>query len=109
MNNNPLDILENWFEHRKPALESVGISASITWGPRDRNPASAWVDFESATRSARLIVWSNGGAELVIGDLPQKEVLLEEHRDVWTEVGLNDAAETVTSWLATESDGPLSP
>jgi hypothetical protein len=55
-----LEILKGWLDRRLGALESLGVAVSITWGPADRDPASVWVDFATAEKSARLIVWSNG-------------------------------------------------
>jgi hypothetical protein len=81
-------------------FEVVNINVSIEWGPSDRNPASAWLDFESSEKSARLMLWSNGEADLMIGDLTKQQILLEEHREISTELGLDDAGETVKAWLA---------
>jgi hypothetical protein len=48
------------------------------------------------------MIWSNGDADLMIGDLAKRQVLLEEHREISTELGLDDAGETVKAWLQTE-------
>jgi hypothetical protein len=93
------DHLAQWLDRRTPTLEGLGLKVRLTWGPCHRDPAAAWLDIESATRSARLMLWSNGEADLVIGDFVKKEVLLEEHREIATEVGLEDAEATITTWL----------
>lgn len=95
-----LEILDRWVERHAANLEARGVSVSVTRGPKERIPSSAWLDFESSERSARLMLWSNGDADLTIGDLPLRQVLLEEHREITTELGLNNAEATVISWLA---------
>jgi hypothetical protein len=99
MINNVLEVMDHWFRQRLPVLEGLGLKVSITWGPCDRSPASAWLDFESAERSARLILWSDGQAELSIGDVVRGEILLDEHREISGEVGLDDAETSVLAWL----------
>jgi hypothetical protein len=95
MSRNPLQLLEPWLGRHRRELDSLGMRAEITWGPVDRNPAAAWLDFNSNEISSRLIVWSNGSAELVIGNATNKEVLLEEHREISTEIGLDNVLETI--------------
>jgi hypothetical protein len=95
-----LEILARWLPEQEPALERRGLSMSVTWGPRDRSPASAWVDFESGGRSARLVLWSNGLANLSVGDDTTKEILLDEHREITNEVGLDEVERTVLEWLS---------
>jgi uncharacterized protein (DUF1684 family) len=95
----PLHLLESWLTRLEPEFDAIGMSVSITWGPPNRLPAAAWIDFESGKITSRLTIWSGGNAELVIGDMERKEVLLEEHRELMTEVGLDDAFESIKSWL----------
>jgi hypothetical protein len=97
---NPLDALQPWLIRRTPEMEAAGMKLSTTWGPEDRDPRSVWVDFESTSRSARLILWSNGEADLMVGDLDLGEVLLEEHREITSPIGLDDVGATVKAWLA---------
>jgi hypothetical protein len=94
-----LEILRGWLDRRQDALASLGVAVSTTWGPSDRDPASAWVDFATSDKSARLIVWSNGLADLTVGDFVKGEVLLEEHREILSDVGFDDAEATVRAWL----------
>jgi hypothetical protein len=90
-----LEILAVWLSEHEPAFERRGLTVKVTWGPRDRTPASALVDFESTRRSARLVLWSNGLADLSVGDDITKEILLDEHREITSEVGLDDVEATV--------------
>lgn len=95
----PLNLLEGWLFSRRQEIQELGLDASITWGPTDRIPAAAWLDFRNDTISSRLTVWAGGNAEFVIGDLGSKEVLIEEHRDIMTELGLDDVLRSIEPWL----------
>jgi hypothetical protein len=94
-----LDMLERWAEGRGQPLASRGITVSITRGPADRSPAAAWVDFESATKAARLTVWNDGQADLAILDHQNGKELLEEHREITSTVGLDDAELSILAWF----------
>ena len=99
-----LGVLERWLNRRQPELEALGLTVAITWGPSDRNPASAWLDLSSTEKSARLIVWSDGHAELTVGDYVKGEVLVDEHREISSEVGLDDAEATALAWMVERTE-----
>jgi hypothetical protein len=90
-----LDTLDRWVTARSEPLASKGIKIALTRGPADRTPAAAWVDFESATRAARLTVWADGQADLAVLDFEQGREILDEHREITGVVGLDDAELTV--------------
>ena len=94
-----LTLLASWLDRRQPAFEALGITVVTTWGPQDRAPASAWVDFGTSEKPARLIIWDTGLADLTVGDFVKGEVLLEEHREITSAVGLDDVEATVRTWL----------
>jgi hypothetical protein len=99
MSGGTLEILERWLVRRREPLESLGITTSITRGPAGRDPDSAWVDFSTRTKSARLIVWSSGLADLTVGDFIKGEVLLDEHREILTDMGFDEVEVTVRALL----------
>ena len=99
MSTSILDTLERWVEGRRQVLASRGITVSTARGPADRNPAAAWVDFESATKAARLTVWADGQADLAILDHQNGKELLEEHREITSTVGLDNAELSILAWF----------
>lgn len=99
MSTSLLDILERWVEGRRKILASKGITVSTTRGPADRDPAAAWVDFESATKAARLTVWADGQADLAIFDHEHGLELLDEHLEITGNVGLENAEMSILAWL----------
>jgi hypothetical protein len=99
MNTGVLDMLELWAQARRQPLEAKGITVSTTRGPADRAPAAAWADFESSTKAARLTVWADGQADLAVLDFQEGRELLNEHREITTTVGLDDAELSILAWL----------
>jgi len=95
MSTSLLETLDQWVTARRQPLAAKGIKVSVTRGPADRTPAAAWVDFESATRAARLTVWADGQADLAVLDFEQGQEILEEHREITGVVGLDEAELTV--------------
>lgn len=99
MNTSILDMLERWVQARQQPLEAKGITVSTTRGPADRTPAAAWADFESPRRAARLTVWADGQADLAVLDVQEGRELLDEHREITTTVGLDNAELSIVAWL----------
>lgn len=94
-----LETLDRWVGARRQALAAKGVTVSMTRGPADHTPQAAWVDFESNTRAARLIVWADGQADLAVLDTEEGRELLDEHREITDSVGLDDAELSVLAWL----------
>jgi hypothetical protein len=46
-----------------------------------------------------MIVWADGQADLVVLDYEDGRELLEEHREITSTVGLDDAERCVLAWL----------
>jgi hypothetical protein len=99
VNTSILEILNLWVEARSQHLAAKGISVVLTRGPVDRTPSAAWVDFESATRAARLIVWADGQADLAVLDCEKGQELLDEHREITGQIGLDDVELSILAWL----------
>jgi hypothetical protein len=92
---NVLDLITPWLEGRQADFGTKGINVELTWGPSDSSPAAAWLDFETSSRSARLIMCLNGLADLTVGCFTTGEVLLDDHREISSHLGLDDVAETI--------------
>ncbi len=44
-------------------------------------------------------MWDNGAAELTVGDRETGEIVVNEHRDIATSLGLDDAVESLIAWV----------
>jgi hypothetical protein len=93
-----LDELQAWFASCKTALVDNGYQVDFTESPADRDKPSASITIASARRIGQLTVWSTGEAELSMGDADSGTVS-EEHREITSTVGLQDATETLVGWV----------
>jgi hypothetical protein len=94
-----LDELQAWFTSCKAALVDSGYQVELAKSPPNRDKSSASVTIASARRIGQLTVWSTGEAELSMGDADSGTVS-EEHREITSKIGLQDATETLVAWVS---------
>jgi hypothetical protein len=89
-----LDLLVSVCRMEERRLASRGLTLEIAL-PADNGPRRAVkLDAESERGLAQLMLWETGELDLVIGDALSGEVLVDEHREVFSEVGIKDALAT---------------
>jgi hypothetical protein len=91
--------IETWAGEHQKGLGESGIQLSWFRGPEDRQPASIVINFESLDHSGRLVVWSDGQAQLNAGNLRTSEILLDEYRRNIDDLGVADAVSTIVALL----------
>ena len=81
---------------------SRGIAvAMVPPPPEDRNERRALrIDAESDRALAQIILWESGELDLVIGDACSGDVLVDEHREVSSAIGIEDALAAIERYLA---------
>jgi hypothetical protein len=97
-NSHVLDELRAWFTRNKSTLVAIGYHLEFKESPPDRGKQSVSVIIASAKHIAQLVVWDTGEAELSMGDVSSGNVI-EEHREITSEIGLRDATETLVAWV----------
>jgi hypothetical protein len=95
---NLISDLRTWFESRKDAFAGLGLIGEFNDSPSDRSKRSASVTLASPRRVGQLVVWETGEAELSLGDVGSDSVV-EEHREITSQIGMQDATETLLGWL----------
>jgi hypothetical protein len=93
-----LDELQAWFTSCRPALVDGGYQVDFTESP-DRGKPSVSITIASARRISQLTLWSTGEAQLSMGDADSGTVS-EEHREITSKIGLQNATETLVAWVA---------
>jgi hypothetical protein len=93
-----LTSLRAWFDGRRVALADCGLKVDFAESPPDRAKRSASVTIASSSRIGQLVVWDTGEAELTLGDVGSQEVV-EEHREITSRIGLEDATQMLLAWL----------
>lgn len=94
-----LSELRAWFAGHKATLADSGYQIEFAESPPDRGEPSAAVTVAWARRIGQLTVWSTGEAELSMGDADSGTVA-EEHREITSKIGLQDATETLIAWVS---------
>jgi hypothetical protein len=95
--------LREWFDDRRGGLADLGLEAEFAESPPDRVKRSASLMIASPSRIGQLVVWDTGEAELTLGDVGSDE-LMEEHREITSRLGLQDATQTLLAWLEAGSN-----
>jgi hypothetical protein len=90
--------LRVWFEARRDTLATLGFTADFKDSPSDRAKRSAALTVTSPRRIGQLVVWDTGEAELSLADIRSRDIV-EEHREITSQAGIQDAAETLLAWL----------
>jgi hypothetical protein len=93
-----LNQLRVWFEERSPVFARSGYHAEFSESPSDRGKLSASVTVASSRRIGQLVIWDSGEADLSMGDVGSATVV-QEHREITSQIGLRDATETLVTWL----------
>jgi hypothetical protein len=94
-----LNDLQAWFASNKVVLANSGYQVEFTESPPHRAKSSASIAIASVRRIGQLTVWSTGEAELSMGDAGSGTVA-EEHREITSKIGLQDATETLVAWVS---------
>jgi hypothetical protein len=93
-----LDDVRAWFADSGPALAAIGYQLELKESPPGRDKHSISVIITAARRTAQLVVWVTGEAELSMADATAG-VVNEEHREITSTIGLRDATETLVGWV----------
>jgi hypothetical protein len=65
----------------------------------DGPKAGAWLEATSARGLAQVVLWESGELDLTISDSKTGDVVLNEHRQVSTRLGVDDALRTIRDYL----------
>jgi hypothetical protein len=95
---NVLNDFRAWFAAHEASLAADGYHMEFKEAPSDRAKLSASVIITSARRIGQLVIWETGEAELSMGDVAS-DAVMQEHREITSEIGLRDATETLVAWL----------
>jgi hypothetical protein len=93
-----LDLLVEACESARDRLARVGVTLELSRSDEPPKPGVR-LDATSATALAQLMLWQTGELDLVIADISTGDVVLNEHRDVSSDVGIADALRTIEAHL----------
>ncbi len=93
-----LDVFAALVDQKRSFWEQNEIKVEFSRGP-SRLKSAAWVTCEGKSALAQLIVWDSGEADLSTASKDSVEMLLVEHYEVTSEIGLLGCLEDLTQYL----------
>lgn len=94
-----VDLLARACERARERLAGHGITMELHRYDDAPKPG-ARLDAASSTGLAQLLLWETGELDLVIADVASGDVLVNEHREVTSEIGIADALGTIETYLS---------
>jgi hypothetical protein len=85
-------------ESSRTDLESAGIVVS-TIASADAAIRTLRVDAESDRRLAQVVLYDSGEVDVVVGDASTGAVLLDEHREITSHIGITELINTLIEAL----------
>jgi hypothetical protein len=79
-------------------LKRAGIAVSTTWSP-EAAIRTLRIDADSDRAVAQAVLYDSGELNLVVGDATTGAVLLDEHREVTSSVGIAEFISTLVELL----------
>jgi len=92
-------------ERERQRLAGLGIEIQLHRPSEPTPKAGIRLDATSAVGLAQLVLWDTGELDLVVADSRTGAIILNEHRDVSSELGIFDAIDTIEAHLGNRS-GP---
>jgi hypothetical protein len=80
------------------AQRGIRLELQIPREPGDKTGVR--LDASSARGLAQLLLWDTGELDLTIGDADTGDILLSEHREVTSKLGISDALNTIEAYLS---------
>jgi hypothetical protein len=93
-----VDLLVEACEAARDRLAGVGITLDLRRVDNPPKPGTR-LDATPTKAFAQLVLWETGELDLVIADPTTGDVLINEHREVSSEVGIADALSTIEAHL----------
>ncbi len=90
--------LSQALDSARAEFESAGIAISTTASP-DAAIRTLRVDADSECGLAQVVLYDSGELDLVVGDASTGAVLVDEHREITSELGITDLIDTLIEML----------
>lgn len=93
-----MDMLVQACERARGRLANSGVTLELRRADGPPKPGIR-LDATSGKALAQVVLWETGELDLVIADVKTGDILLNEHREVSSEVGIADALRTIEAHL----------
>lgn len=99
-----IKLLVEAVESAQATFLEKGVSLELSLPETPSPKPAARLDASSSRGLAQLILWTTGEADLVIADLATGDVVVNEHREITTTLGIHDVLDTIETYLSSEAD-----
>lgn len=82
-----------------------GITLELQTPSESGEKTGVRLDASSGRGLAQLLLWNTGELDLTVGDPNTGDVLLNEHREVTSKLGISDVLDTIETYLADSPSG----
>jgi hypothetical protein len=103
-NESLLDALRAWFYQHKEELDALGLDAALESAPLGREKSALWLTLDSGQYMGRITVWNSGEVEIECAEVATGEIL-QEHRELKSDVHIRLAADALVSWVSRGTRG----
>ena len=77
-----------------------GITLELHTSSEPGEKTGVRLDASSARGLAQLLLWDTGELDLTVGDAETGDILLNEHREVTSKLGISDALDIIQAYLS---------
>jgi hypothetical protein len=95
-----IPLLIDAYDEARERFAKRGISLDLQTPSDAGEKTGVRLDAWSGRGLAQLLLWDTGELDLTVGDANTGDILLNEHREVTSRLGISDALETIEAYLA---------
>jgi hypothetical protein len=93
------------YEDTRERFAKRGIRLDLQTPSEPGEKTGVRLDAWSGRGLAQLLLWDTGELDLTVGDANTGDILLNEHREVTSQLGISDALETIEAYLGDPPSG----
>jgi hypothetical protein len=93
------------YEDTRERFAKRGIRLDLQTDNLPGEKTGVRLDASSGRGLAQLLLWDTGELDLTVGDANTGDILLNENREVTSQLGISDALDTIEAYLADPPTG----
>ena len=100
-----IPLLIDAYDDARERFAKRGIRLDLQTPSEPAKKTGVRLDAWSGRGLAQLLLWDTGELDLTVGDANTGDILLNEHREVTSQLGISDALDTIEAYLAHSPSG----
>jgi len=95
-----IPLLIDAYDDARKRFAKRGIRLDLQIPSEPGETTGVRLDASSGRGLAQLLLWDTGELDLTVGEASTGDILLDEHREVTSRLGISDALDTIEAYLA---------